>query len=711
MQYISKGQIKIQRTQTSIAYESGIQFLPELLNTTHGAVFSSSFEYPGRYTRWDIGFAAPPLMVEAKKLEIVVTALNQRGEVILPWILAAVKGLAGLKHQSDSKTKLKFAVEPSNQTVPEEARSQQPTVFTFIRAFIDLLYSNEEPYLGLYGAFGYDLVFQFERLNQKLTRAEDQRDMVLYLPDEIYVMDHRKKTLERYTYEFSDAGQTTKGLSRKSILSEYQYLKTTDKKGDHVEGEYAKIVEVAKEKFKKGDLFEVVPGQTFLETYHKQPAALFETLKAKNPAPYGFMINLGQGEFLVGASPEMYVSVKNGRVETCPISGTIKRGTNPIEDAKNIQTLLNSTKEASELTMCTDVDRNDKSRVCEAGSVKVIGRRQIEMYSRLIHTVDHVEGYLRPEYDALDAFLSHMWVVTVTGAPKIWAMQFIENHEKSPRRWYAGAVGWLNFNGNINTGLTLRTVRLKDGIAEIRAGATLLYDSDPQAEEAETQLKASAFLNVLRENEVQPDIPDAKQKLGENLRILLVDHQDSFVHTLANYFRQTGAAVMTLRAGFCEDEFIAFNPDLVVLSPGPGSPQDFNTKATLELCLEQQKPVFGVCLGLQAIVEYFEGELQVLDYPMHGKPDEIHFQSEGMFANIQSPATIARYHSLYIHQSELPETLVCDAQTEDNIVMALSHKSLPLKAVQFHPESILSMENEAGIKIIENVVKWAVQKR
>jgi anthranilate synthase len=114
----------------------------------------------------------------------------------------------------------------------------------------------------------------------------------------------------------------------------------------------------------------------------------------------------------------MYVSVKDKRVETCPISGTIKRGRDAIEDARNIQTLLNSIKEESELTMCTDVDRNDKSRICEPGTVRVIGRRQIEMYSRLIHTVDHVEGVLRPEYDALDAFLSHMWVVTVTGAPK-----------------------------------------------------------------------------------------------------------------------------------------------------------------------------------------------------------------------------------------------------------------------------------------------------
>jgi anthranilate synthase len=142
------------------------------------------------------------------------------------------------------------------------------------------------------------------------------------------------------------------------------------------------------------------------------------------------------------------------RVETCPISGTVARGADALEDAARVKSLMMNAKEESELTMCTDVDRNDKSRICEPGSVKVIGRRQIEMYSRLIHTVDHVEGYLRPEFDALDAFLCHTWAVTVTGAPKTWAIQFVEDSERSPRRWYGGEVGMVGFDGSLNTGLT-----------------------------------------------------------------------------------------------------------------------------------------------------------------------------------------------------------------------------------------------------------------
>src|SRR5207244_8415028 len=159
----------------------------------------------------------------------------------------------------------------------------------------------------------------------------------------------------------------------------------------------------------------------------------------------------------VGASPEMYVRVTGDRVETCPIAGTIARGEDTLEDAANIATLLGSAKEESELTMCTDVDRNDKSRVCVPGTVRVIGRRQIEMYSRLIHTVNHIEGRLRPGLDALDAFLTHMWAVTVTGAPKAWAMQFIEDHERESRRWYGGAVGMIGLDRGMTPGPPLAT--------------------------------------------------------------------------------------------------------------------------------------------------------------------------------------------------------------------------------------------------------------
>jgi anthranilate synthase len=284
-------------------------------------------------------------------------------------------------------------------------------------------------------------------------------------------------------------------------------------------------------------------------------------------------------------------------------------------------------------------------------------------------------------------------------------MQFIEDHERSSRAWYGGAVGLLGFDGNLNTGLTLRTIRVKDGTAEVRVGATLLYDSDPDAEEEETRLKASAFLDALRrprgaEAAARVDAP----RPGLGRRVLLVDHQDSFVHTLANYLRQTGAEVTTLRAGFPESVLDDLRPDLVVLSPGPGTPQDFDLSGTLRALLARGIPTFGVCLGLQGMVEHLGGELGVLDYPMHGKPSRVRVRGGRLFAGLPEEFTAGRYHSLFAIREKLPAALEVTAESEDGVVMAVEHGHLPLAAVQFHPESIMSLEGDVGLRLLRNVV-------
>ncbi len=405
--------------------------------------------------------------------------------------------------------------------------------------------------------------------------------------------------------------------------------------------------------------------------------------------------------------------VNGRRVETCPISGTIKRGEDAISDSEQILKLLNSKKDESELTMCSDVDRNDKSRVCEPGSVRVIGRRQIEMYSRLIHTVDHIEGRLREGMDAFDAFLSHAWAVTVTGAPKLWAMRFIEQNEKSPRAWYGGAVGMVHFNGDLNTGLTLRTIRIKDGIAEVRAGATLLFDSVPEEEEAETELKASAMLSAIRDARAgnSAGVERMTARVGEGVNILLVDHEDSFVHTLANYFRQTGANVSTVRTPVPDEIFERLKPDLVVLSPGPGTPTDFDCASTIKRARSRDLPIFGVCLGLQALAEAYGGELRQLHIPMHGKPSRIRVSKPGIiFSGLPKEVTVGRYHSIFADPVRLPDDFLVTAETEDGVIMAFEHRREPIAAVQFHPELIMTLGQNAGMRMIENIVAHLPRK-
>jgi anthranilate synthase len=468
----------------------------------------------------------------------------------------------------------------------------------------------------------------------------------------------------------------------------------------------------ARQAFACGDLFEVTPSQVFTQRCPALPSRVFQRLREQNPAPYGFLANLGDNEFLVGASPEMYVRVQGDRVETCPIAGTIGRGSDAIADARQILTLLGSDKDAAELTMCTDVDRNDKARVCEPGSVRVIGRRQIELYSRLIHTVDHVEGRLREGYDSLDAFLTHLWAVTVTGAPKLDAMQFIEAHEKSPRGFYGGAVGMIGFDGSLDTGLTLRTLHIERGLSHVRVGATLHYDSDPEAEEAECQLKAAALFGALSAaaRDVQAVAPPSAARVRREpaLRVLLIDHRDSFVHTLADYFRQSGCAVTTLRHGFAEEAYERLAPELVVLSPGPARPDAFGMRETLAVLLRRELPVFGVCLGLQGMVEFCGGQLLQLATPMHGKASIVSRQAHALFAGLPERLCVGRYHSLYADPTCLPEELSALAHvTADNTLMAIAHRTRPWWAVQFHPESILSAENAHGLHLIRNVVQLA----
>ncbi|MEM5474017.1 anthranilate synthase [Hoeflea sp. AS60] len=713
-QYQTRGGVLVTRRRRETPYRDAISGYIDALDSRRGAVFSSNYEYPGRYTRWDTAIVDPPLGISSQGRKLTIEAYNGRGEALISILAGRLEGHAEFAISGQHARTIEIDIAEPDRVFSEEERSRAPTVFSVLRHIVGLFHSSEDGNIGFYGAFGYDLAFQFDSVPQKIVRRDDQRDLMVFLPDEILVVDHHAAKAWIDRYDFSLDGVTTEGRDASIAPEPFKPSDGNPPRGDHTPGEYAELVKRAKDSFRRGDLFEVVPGQTFFERCEARPSEISRRLKAINPSPYSFFINLGNQEYLVGASPEMFVRVNGRRIETCPISGTIKRGDDAISDSEQILKLLNSKKDESELTMCSDVDRNDKSRVCEPGSVKVIGRRQIEMYSRLIHTVDHIEGRLRDGMDAFDGFLSHAWAVTVTGAPKLWAMRFLENNEKSPRVWYGGAVGMVSFNGDMNTGMTLRTIRIKDGIAEVRVGATLLYDSNPEEEEAETELKASAMLSAIRDARLGNAGTQGRQtaKVGEGVSILLVDHEDSFVHTLANYFRQTGAKVTTVRSPVADDVFDRVSPDLVVLSPGPGSPKDFDCAATIKKIRARELPVFGVCLGLQALAESFGGTLRELAIPVHGKPSRIRVQPNGIiFSGLAKEVTVGRYHSIFADYASLPKEFRVTAETDDGVIMAIEHETLPIAGVQFHPESIMTLGQDAGMRMIENVVAHLTRQK
>ena len=692
------------RSVEELVYESALNIPLAGIDRHKGAVFASGYEYPGRYSRWDIAFLNPPLQIICHGRQFKIDALNDRGKRLMNILAGPLSVNPHLQGIEISEAGIQGSIIPMPAYFPEEERSKQPSFFSIIRTIIELFGSEADPHLGLYGAFGYDLVFQFEPIRLRHERPTLNKDVHLFMPDELIIVDHRKEVAQRRRYDFVYNGYDTRWLERGGEVTEIKRGTSGEIQGDHGPGEYAGKVRRVQDGCRRGDFFEVVPSQFFYTGYPGTPGDLFNVIREVNPSPYEFLINLGD-EQLVGSSPEMFVRVDGDFVETCPISGTIARGRDAMEDAEQIRILLNSVKDESELTMVTDVDRNDKSRICKPGTVQVVGRRLIETYSRLFHTVDHVTGTLRDDCDCLDAFLSHMWAVTLTGAPKRAAMQCIEDLENSPREWYGGAIGFISFNGNLNTGITIRTIHLKDGVAKVRVGATLLVDSDPDEEEKETRTKAAAFLDAILGKRPPARIPFAPPRpKGKPPRLLFVDHQDSFVHTLANYVRQTGAYVTTLRAGFPIEILDKENWDMVFLSPGPGHPADFGVADLVKACVARKLSVFGVCLGLQGMVEAFGGKLSLLNYPMHGKPSIITNSQLGIFEGFPKTFKAGRYHSLYVETGGLPSCLERIAVSDDNVVMGVAHTDLPVAAVQFHPESILTLQDDLGLKLITNVV-------
>src|SRR5579862_5357097 len=702
--YTTPHGIQVTRTVSKTNFRKGLTHLLSDLDQHRGIYLSSGYEYPGRYSRWDIASTCPPLEIISYDRRFEFRPLNARGREIIAILYPLLSQHPDWETCSLEEGALHGRLRPLPALFSEEERSKQPSAFSILRALIEEFRGEEDSRLGLVGAFGYDLLFQFEPIEKKLPRS-GHKDLHLFLCDDIWFMDRKREAIERYQYEFAQGTVSTWGHARDAAAVA---LPEPGEPGpivsDHTPEEYMANVETVRQGMRRGDYYEVVLRQTFSTPYSGKASELFERVQRASPSPYEFFLQLGE-EQLIGASPEMFVRVEGHRVETCPISGTAQRTGDPLRDADNIRELLKSAKEESELTMCTDVDRNDKSRVCDPGSVKVIGRRLIESYAGVFHTVDHVEGTLEPGFDSLDAFLTHMWAVTVIGAPKKAAAQAIENLEKDARGWYGGAVGMLSINGDINTGILIRTIHLRDGRARYGVGATLLYDSVPALEEEETRMKATGFFRALRAG-VKPVVGAASHsKAGQGTKLLLIDNDDCFIHTLSNYARQTGADVVTYRAGIPHELIAKIAPNLILISPGPGRPADFGVPDLVKFAARAGIPLFGVCLGLQGIVEAFGGELGVLDYPMHGKPSTVIHRNVGVFEGLPERFKVGRYHSLFARKETLPACLEITAESEDGVIMGLRHKELPVEAVQFHPESILTLEGDCGLRMIENMVR------
>src|SRR6187399_192612 len=396
----------------------------------------------------------------------------------------------------------------------ETTESDQPFTAT-IRELMAGFHSPFVPGLprftgGAVGYVGYDAAAWFEPVKlQAAEREDDEAGFMLF--DTVLAFDHVRhriliianarisgdEELESL-YQFACAKvafverELERALSKTVPPSGRPLEVTSNVTREQFEG----MVKTAKEYIAAGDIYQVVLSQRFEATTDVDPFTVYRALRHVNPSPYMYFLRVG-GRSIVGSSPEMLVRVEGRRVETHPIAGTRPRGRTEEEDLRLADELKRNEKERAEHVMLVDLGRNDLGRVCEYGSVRVPQYMGLERYSHVMHLVSTVEGRLADTHDHLDALVSCFPAGTVSGAPKIRAMQILSELEPTRRDLYAGAVGYIDFAGNLDFCIAIRTITLRDGVARVQAGAGIVADSNPAAEYEETRDKARALLQAI----------------------------------------------------------------------------------------------------------------------------------------------------------------------------------------------------------------------
>ncbi|HMR30498.1 MAG TPA: anthranilate synthase component I [Geminicoccaceae bacterium] len=367
---------------------------------------------------------------------------------------------------------------------------------------------------GLFGHMGYDMVRLMERLPSRNEDRLGLPDAVFLRPTLMAVFDNVLDRVTVVTPVWPDPG----------ISADRAYDLACERLADAVDAfdrgiphlaprpasqppepvsnvtreQYHRMVERAKAYIVAGDIFQVVPSQRFSVPFELPPLSLYRSLRRLNPSPFLFFLDL-DGYALVGSSPEILVRLRDGKVTIRPIAGTRPRGKDREADEALARDLLADPKELAEHLMLLDLGRNDVGRVAEIGSVQVTEKMVIEHYSHVMHIVSNVEGRIAPGHDALDALIAGFPAGTVSGAPKVRAMEIIEELEGERRGFYGGAVGYFACDGTMDTCIALRTALVKDGRMYVQAGGGVVYDSDPEAEYQESANKARALVRAAEE--------------------------------------------------------------------------------------------------------------------------------------------------------------------------------------------------------------------
>ncbi len=352
---------------------------------------------------------------------------------------------------------------------------------------------------GFIGYFSYEIVRHFEKLNIPLENAQIPEG-IFFLPKKLLIFDHFEKTLTFIAYDQATLTQVLEEYQNSSLPSTtalaFEAVNTPPAPATSKSSHFENMVKKAKEKILAGEIFQVVLSQKFVQTTKHKPFDLYRKLRLQNPSPYMFYLQYPDFS-IIGSSPETLVKVKDNEVFICPIAGTRPRGSTEQEDQKLAEELQADSKECAEHMMLVDLGRNDLGHIAKPGTIEVTKLMQIQKYSHVMHMVSEIKATPAPEKNLFEIFKTAFPAGTLSGAPKIRAMQIIAELEQEPRGIYGGAVGYFDLSGQMDFAIAIRTMLYKDGQITLRAGAGIVYDSIPENENQECHNKARAPLTVL----------------------------------------------------------------------------------------------------------------------------------------------------------------------------------------------------------------------
>lgn len=636
--------IHVQRVET-LASAGDVDALLASLNAQPGVWMGSDVQSDGLFRKESMACAVPELRFCLDGMRLMVTPMSTAGTDML----AVVRPLAAFAETHGGLV----AVVDSGKAVVNVLRQ-------FLAAF-----TPASPELALYGALSFDY---FRLASDDALPDDNRRRLVLYFPQRVLRADESETRWIDFRFD-------GKPSSRCDAVFDPAFVAAGEA------GEPARVhaARVAKgiDRLRRAELFSLVLSQAFRWRTATPPAAAFRALRGRNPYPAMFFCNLGGGEVLFGASPDLQVRANGQWVEAAPVCGTVRRGADPIEDQAQAYALLESEKEGAAIALCADAAASDMAQVCVTGTVELISHRRVHFFSTIIHAVDHLRGRRKPDRDGFDILLAHSAPATVTGLPKARAIRAIEELESGTRGWYAGAVARIGTDASVEAYTILRAARVADGVAEIRVGGNILADSDPMSEEQETRLKAETLFQVL-DGAPRSDIRSKPDLSRWGIRFVPGD--DPSRARLADALARAGA----MESGDAE---------VLVLSGIP-------SRAPLK-----EAPLLAVGDGALWLLKLDGARGASLPVPAFARTVHCSAERDGFLAELGS-FQAGWYADEGISRDAIPPGWRASAVSREGWVLAAEHRERPACALLFRPDSVLSLRGATGVRALRAALVW-----